>query len=388
MAFDMSTVKEIKIPGPLYKKTIYLTHESVVYKGTSTPCPVEVTIYSKAALTTTITESNFSSYLKSCGYSVYNSKCYLIVDNPYEFTYNNGTYDCVFASLQIVSGSTRMWFSVPEATSTGVLSKWTITEDPWQEVGSYPTFTYEYKTYLNSTAGSYTNFTVGKNYMTGDEYIASYCINGVSYPDVTIESVSGNTYTLSNQEVLTITGNYSSTISSGKECIKIQDSNNVVIWEKPYEPSWHTLWSGSRQIKTTGSYNNNGTVTGDGITLVNAVTIPTDTVKLRITFTNYSASGDGYQSYTEWIPSPKQSSPYTVTKNTTSSLTDLIGVIRRAYSNNAHTSSVSSRAILQYSFNSNHQLTIKTKAEFYKSEWVGSGSATDQITIKKIEAQY
>ena len=151
---------------------------------------------------------------------------------------------------------------------------------------------------------------------------------------------------------------------------------------------WHTLWSGSRQIKATGSYNNNGTVTGDGITLVNAVTIPTDTVKLRITFTNYSASGNGYQSYTEWIPSPKQSSPYTVTKNTTSSLTNLLGVIRRAYDSNAHTSSVSSRAILQYSFNSNHQLTIKTKAEFYRSEFVSTGSTTAQITIKKIEVHY
>ena len=57
MAFDMSTVKKIEIPGPLYKKKVYLTNDNVVYKGTSTPCPVEVTIYSKTQLITTIRQS-------------------------------------------------------------------------------------------------------------------------------------------------------------------------------------------------------------------------------------------------------------------------------------------------------------------------------------------
>ena len=155
----------------------------------------------------------------------------------------------------------------------------------------------------------------------------------------------------------------------------------------PYQPKWHTLWSGSRQIKATGAYNNNGTVTGNGITLVNAVTIPTDTVQLRITFTNYSASGSGYQKYISYTPSTKQSSPYTVTKNEQSSLTNLIGAQVNVYANNAHTAYVRSLAMLQYSFNSNHQLTVKTKAEFYKNT-DSSGSATAQITITRIEVYY
>lgn len=233
MAIDMTTVKKITMPGHLYKKTIYLNNNDIIYKGTSNPCPVEITIYSKTPLTTTITASNLSSYLASCGYTAYNGRYRLIVDNPYEFIYNNGTYDCVFASCQIIgANSVYVFFSVPGTTSTvSVARDWTITEDPWQEVGSYPAFIYDYKTRIVST-GSYTNFTVGKNYITGDEYIANYCIDGVSYPDVTIVSVSGNEYTLSNQEVITV-NDYSSTFDLGKEVIKIQDSNDVVIWEKP-----------------------------------------------------------------------------------------------------------------------------------------------------------
>lgn len=161
--------------------------------------------------------------------------------------------------------------------------------------------------------------------------------------------------------------------------------------EAPYVPQWHTLWSGSRQIKATGSYNNSGTITGNGITLVNAQTIDTESssIQLRITFTNYSASGSGYESSTNWVPYPKQSSPYTVTKGTASSLSNLIGVGWTTYSNPSHTRYVNSWAALKYKFTSDHQLTISTQATFYKSSSsVASGSATAQITITKIEAYY
>lgn len=96
------------------------------------------------------------------------------------------------------------------------------------------TYGYEYKTYINSTEGSYINFTVGKDEY-GNEQIANYCVNGSSYPEVTIVSVSGDTYTLSNQEVITISSDYSSVIESGKEITQIFDDNGNLIWEKPIQ---------------------------------------------------------------------------------------------------------------------------------------------------------
>lgn len=169
---------------------------------------------------------------------------------------------------------------------------------------------------------------------------------------------------------------------------KIEDGDGNVLWKKPAQ--WNTLWSGSRRIKATGNYSNNGTITGNGVTLVNAQTIDTEasSIKLRITFTSYSASGDGYQSYTNWTPYPKQSSPYTFTMSTSSTLTDLIGARSVVYDSNAHSDYVSCSAMLKYKFTSNHQLTISTLASFSKTTWIASGSVTAQITITKIEAYY
>lgn len=255
MAIDMTTVKKITMPGHLYKRTIYLTNSTIVYKGTSTPCPVEITIYSKTPLTTTITVSNLSSYLASCGYTAYNGRYRLIVDNPYEFIYNNGTYDCVFASCQIIGNLVYVFFSVPGTTSTvSVARDWTITEDPWQDLGFGTQFIYDYKTRIVST-GSYTNFTVGKNYITGDEYIANYCIDGVSYPDVTIVSVSGNEYTLSNQEVITV-NDYSSTFDLTKNVKKIEDSLGNELWKRPMQGYY---------IKTVNGYYINKGASGSDV---------------------------------------------------------------------------------------------------------------------------
>ena len=387
MAFDMSTVKKIEIPGPLYKKKVYLTNDNVVYKGTATPCPVEVTIYSKTQLITTI--SNFYDYLTSCGYAISGSRHYLTVDNPYEFTYNNGTYDCVFASLQVWSNNKiYVWFSVPEATSTGVSTDWTITEDPWQEVGSYPTFTYEYKTYLVSTAGSYTNFTVGKNYITGDEYIANYCINGVSYPDVTIVSVSGDSYTLSNQEVITISHDYSSTFTLGKEVIKIQDSNDVVIWEKPYEPTWHTLWSGSQNVRAYGGYQQSGSVIGNNVTLVNAANVLSNSVQVRITFNTYQLTYPSTQGtqVTTWVPSPKVSSPWTKTLSSMTSYNTLLGGEAKLKADYSSTIYQDAWVYLRYKL-TNNQLSFITYAGKNTNTTVG-GKVNARIVITKIEAYY
>lgn len=258
MAIDMTTVKEIvKKPDYIYVKRISLTNSAVVYKDNpSTPCPVKVTLFSKTTNIPTITASNLYNVLGQCGYTKFTlssvDRYYLVVDNPYEFIYNNGTYDCVFASFQSRSNyPVSIWFSVPGATSTSVSSGWTITEEPWYEVGYFWAIDDVYKTYTNTTAGSYTNFTVSANEY-GYEYIANYCINGSSYPEVTIVSISGDTYTLSNQEVITVT-DYSSTIESGKELTKVEDNLGNVLWEKPIK-DYHIKYGNYYINKGSGNY--------------------------------------------------------------------------------------------------------------------------------------
>lgn len=300
MSINMENVKKIRIPGLLYKKKIYLTHSSVVYKGTSTPCPVELTLYSKTNSTPTITAINLYNVLTTCGYTMAsNSRYYLTVDNPYEFTYNNGTYDCVFASFQSQSATYPIvvWFSVPGATSVNVWQNWAITEDPWQELEATPAFTYEYKQYINSTAGSYTNFTVSNNEY-GTEYIANYCIDGVSYPDVTIVSVSGDSYTLSNQEVITVTADHPSVIETGKLVKKIEDGNGNKLW-----PSTKT---GTYTATLTRTSNYAVTAKSDA-TLLSAISTSTGIPESNITL--------GTKTYT--IPYYRQSTsrPYTAIKN-------------------------------------------------------------------------
>lgn len=235
MAIDMTTVKKIVKPGNIYVKRIFLTNNAVVYKGSSTPCPVKITLFSKTTDIPTITASNLYDVLGECGYTkASNNRYYLTVDNPYEFIYNTGTYNCVFASFQSQSASypVVMFFSVPGQSTASVGTNWTITEEPWVDIGYMITYDYEYKSYINSTAGSYTNFTVGKDEY-GNEQIANYCVNGSSYPEVTIVSVSGDTYTLSNQEVITISADHSSVIESGNEVREIFDGDGNRIWEKP-----------------------------------------------------------------------------------------------------------------------------------------------------------
>lgn len=124
MAIDMTTVKKIVKPGNIYVKRIFLTNNSVVYKdNTSVPCPVKITLFSKTTDIPQITANNLYDVLGECGYTQHNTRYYLTVDNPYEFIYNNGTYDCVYASLQIRGiNSIYIWFSVPGAISTGVSS--------------------------------------------------------------------------------------------------------------------------------------------------------------------------------------------------------------------------------------------------------------------------
>lgn len=141
MAIDMTTVKKIRKPGDIYKKTIYLINSAVVYKdNTSVPCPVRISLFSRTTDIPQITAGNLYDVLGECGYTkASNGRYYLTVDNPYEFIYNNGTYDCVFASFQSQSAtySINVWFSVPGATSVSVWQNWTITEDSWIDIGYF-----------------------------------------------------------------------------------------------------------------------------------------------------------------------------------------------------------------------------------------------------------
>ena len=236
MAIDMTTVKKIRKPGDIYVKRIYLTNSAVVYKdNTSITCPVRITLFSRTTDIPTITANNLYDVLGYCGYTKHgtnNNIYYLIVDNPYEFVYNNGTDICSFAIFNSQPKYPVVaWFSVPGGTSTSLYQNWTITEDSWTDIGYFWEYNYEYKSYQNSTAGSYTYITIGVDDY-GVEHIANYCANGTSYPEVTIVSASGDTYLLSNGEEITTTYDYSSTIESGKEITQIYDANGNIIWEK------------------------------------------------------------------------------------------------------------------------------------------------------------
>lgn len=360
MAIDMTTVKQIRKSGPLYKKNIYVSHSSIVYAGTSNPCQIEVTIYSSTTNTPTITASNLYTVLGTCGYTSYSNRVYLTVENPYDFVYNNGTYDCVFASFQARSSGLYIWFSVPGATSAGVYQNLTIIEDPWEEVEEKLTFDYQYKTYVKTTAGSYTNFTVGMDYETGEEYIANYCVNGVSYPNVTITSISGNAYTLSNQQTITTSYNYSSTLDLAKEIIKIEDLYGNTLWQK-VTVGWHTVWEGTQRIGNGGS---------SSFTFGNVPFV--DGLKFRVTFTNLAAiisAGDsGSRTY---VPS-NQTSPYEVTivNNATT-------LLQASAYNTSHQSNASANMIY-----------LKTTGDITASYSYRDSFASAYYIVTKIEAYY
>ena len=256
MSINMSNVKKIQMPFPatIYKKTFSFENSSVVYRGTSTPCPIDVTLYSTTAPSWTgesdTSTLGFWNYVHdTLGYEETGGRYYLIVDNPYEFEYVYNNQSCVLASCQLRNTAQNgtyfiPWFSVPGAGSVNVGSAYTITaKTGWVLVGNFNEYEFYNNVYLNNTSGSYTYFSASKDILTGEEYITNYCINGVSYPNVTISSVSGDTYYLSDGHSYTPSQYKMTFITFGglKEVKKIEDNNGNVLWQKPSEGSLKTI---------------------------------------------------------------------------------------------------------------------------------------------------
>ena len=151
---------------------------------------------------------------------------------------------------------------------------------------------------------------------------------------------------------------------------------------------WHTLWSGSQNVRAYGGYSQSGSVIGDNVTLVNEVTIPTDKVQLRVTFNTYTLTAELSADQTktiEWIPNPEVSSPWTTTLNSMTDYYNLLGgwaELKQKYGNGRQYALV----FLQYKF-TNNKLSIKTSAYKNINTTVG-GRVNARIVVTRIEAQY
>ena len=159
--------------------------------------------------------------------------------------------------------------------------------------------------------------------------------------------------------------------------------------EPPVVPAqWHTLWNGSQNIRAYGGYSQSGSIIGNNVTLVNAVTIPADTVQLRVTFNTYELtaelSGDQTKT-TVWVPNPKVSSPWTTTLSPKTYYDNFLGgwvEIENTYTSGSQFASV----YLEYMF-TNNQLSIKTYANKRINTTVG-GRVNARIVVTRIEAYY
>lgn len=272
MSINMANVKKIQMPFPatIYKKTFSFTNSSVVYRGTSTPCPIEVTLYSTTTPSWTggsdTSTLDFWKYVRyTLGYeatATTEGRIYLIVDNPYDFEYIYNNQSCVLASCQLRNsaqgGSYFLpWFSVPGAGSVSVGSAYTITEKTgWVLVGTFNEYDFYNNAYLNGTSGNYIFFSVSKDILTEEEYITNYCINGVSYPNVTITSVSGGTYYLSDGHSYTpkIEETFKS-FGGLKEVKKIEDGNGNKLWPNTQTGTYTSTLTRSSNNRLTNKSN-------------------------------------------------------------------------------------------------------------------------------------
>ena len=158
--------------------------------------------------------------------------------------------------------------------------------------------------------------------------------------------------------------------------------------EPIYVPRWHTLWSGSQNIRAYGGRSQSGSIIGDNVTLVNAATIPTDTVQLRVTFSTYELTFSEATEQTEttvWLPNPKVSSPWTTTLSPKTSYDSFLGgwlELENIYSTGSQFASV----YLEYMF-TNNQLSIKTYAN-KRTNSSNGGRVNARLVVTRIEAYY
>ena len=155
-----------------------------------------------------------------------------------------------------------------------------------------------------------------------------------------------------------------------------------------YQPKWHTLWSGNQNVRAYGGRSQSGSIIGSDITLVNAVTIPTDSVQLRVTFNTYELTaevGGDQDKTTVWVPNPKVSSPWTTTLSPKTGYNNFLGGWVEL--ENRYTSASQFAVVyLEYKF-TNNQLSIKTYANKRTNTTTG-GRVNARIVVSRIEAYY
>lgn len=330
MAIDMTTVKQImhNVEVPLYKRTFYFGHSSIVYKNTNTPCLVAVTIYSETQAywdpsVTIANTSAFYNYLLSLNYylSPSSSSFLLPIDNPYELEYIDGNNNrCPITSVQPRSNGVSIWFSVPDQSSTSPgSSSLSISCTDWTLVGNV-SYDFYVKRYTNTTAGSYKYLMISKSITTGDEYINNYVINGVSYPNVTITSSSGTSYTLSDNNTYTVTELPLDTFVTPvqKEVVKIQNSSLDVLWQKPVHTGTYTA--------TLTRSNNYLINTKSDATLISEISTSTGIPEASITLGTKTYNIDYYMASTwlyPWVALKNAQSTGTVYYEKSSSISGL-----------------------------------------------------------------
>lgn len=174
---------------------------------------------------------------------------------------------------------------------------------------------------------------------------------------------------------------------------QITDSNGVVLWKKPSQEGWHTIWEGSKTIswdtlaETTPSTVNVYECPGD-------IQNPTN-AHLRFTFTMSNTLGrGGYLSYpaTSWNETTKPTSPIEiqsldVTIPTSSSTTPIVGVEATRATDKSFAQKRLRFELRRYKFGSTTYSRFRLIG--IKGECTGNPpSGTLYITITKIEQYY
>ena len=265
MSINMADAKKIEMPGTpitIYKQTFSFTNANVHDKATGNQGYIRCTIYSNTTPTWSgSTETDLYNYLRNTlGYNVYasDSRVLLVIDNVYDIecdvTVNNVLYSgCVISTFQVRSSGLYPYCQHPDSQTTVLLTNLTISASEWESIGTYTDFDFVCKQYTGTNPPY--SLTISKNNITGQEYIANYAISGVQYPNVTISSVSDNSYTLSDGNTYNVT-NYlpKSWNVTLLEVVKIENLQGTVLWQKPSAQAYYIKY-GSYYINKSGVYN-------------------------------------------------------------------------------------------------------------------------------------
>lgn len=156
---------------------------------------------------------------------------------------------------------------------------------------------------------------------------------------------------------------------------KITDSQGNVLWEKPQQAQWHTIWEGSRDI---GVYN--GTARGAGTNFAQCANDTGYTPLIRITFSNLTATSNDNVNANYTINNVgSKSKPYSPQEMTLKGYTSY--TVFGVSATNKYFYNSCSGKITAKKDTSNNRITFD--AETYRGD-----SYTAYFTLKKIEQYY